>query len=260
MPQAGKIKKIITLNQNTKKFIIAGKNFASTPGQFVSLWIPSFDEKPFSVADDTGSEIHLIVCRVGEFTKELFSLQEGTLVGLRGPFGKAFSILKNKNIVLLGGGFGTAPLYFLGKALQKKGCKVNFLVGARNSKNLLLEAEAKKAGFNVFLATDDGSKGFKGTSVDLLQEILTQQKIDAIQTCGPEKMMKNVALLAKKKNIFCELSLERYIKCGFGVCGQCVCSGERMCLEGPVVSAEWALKQKEFGLYKRDAQGEKVYF
>lgn len=260
IPQTAKVKNIFDSAKNVKTFVFEAENFNCKPGQFVNLWVANIDEKPFSVARDTGKEIWLTISKVGPFTEEVFKLKKGDLVGIRGPYGKGFSVLKNKKIALIGGGFGMAPLHFLGEELIKNKCEVFAILGARNKDFLIFEEECQKSGFKTFIATDDGSKGKKGFSTDLLEDLIKKEQLDAVQTCGPEKMMEKVAKICQKNKIFCEISMERYMKCGFGICGQCVCGGKRMCVDGPVVDGNWALEQEEFGKYKRGPEGQKEFF
>jgi dihydroorotate dehydrogenase electron transfer subunit len=193
MPLAVTIKDIHDTAENTKTFIFDLKNLGSKPGQFVNIWIPDVDEKPYSIAEDNNEELWLTVCKVGPFSSKLFTMKKGDKVGVRGPFGKGFTIFEDKTVVLVGGGFGMAPLHFLGKKLQQNGSKVFAAIGARNKKFLVFEDKCLGSGFETCVATDDGSAGHQGFSTELLRKILTENKIDAVQTCGPELMMKKVA-------------------------------------------------------------------
>ena len=241
----------------------------SKPGQFVMMWIPGVDEKPFSIAYDDGKEFWLTIADVGAATDELFKLKVGDLVGIRGPFGTFYKFEKGDRLALLAGGYGAAPMFNVAMNAVKIGCKVEFIVGAR-SKNLLLYKKqvgnlAKVAGkykgkITYHAATNDGSYGYKGFNTDVLEKILAKQKIDKVFACGPEIMMEKAVLLAKKYGAKSQISLERYMKCGFGVCGQCCIDGSvvRCCKEGPVFDGEVALKFSEFGKYHRDSVGRKV--
>ena len=249
--------------ENIRTYVFRG-TLNSKPGQFCMLWIPEVNEKPFSIARDYDGEIWLTICRVGKFTEKLFELKKGDKIGLRGSFGHGFSVKKiekNENekphIVLVGGGYGTAPLHFCGKEHLKNGAKVSIIIGARNKDLIIHQKWCKQSGFETLIATNDGSAGKKGFTTDVLQELIAKEKVDLIQTCGPEKMMEAIAKISQEKNIKCEVSIERYVKCGFGVCGQCVVSnGQKMCQQGPVVDAEIALKLKDFGSYHRGAEGQ----
>ena len=115
----------------------------------------------------------------------------------------------------------------------------------------------KKSGADVYISTDDGSKGFKGLASDMAKELINKNNFDSIITCGPELMMKN--LLELCPDVPFQASLERYMKCGIGICGQC-CIGEglRVCVEGPVFYGEMLRNIKDFGVFKRDASGKKI--
>ena len=258
IPKACEIINIFNSAENIKTFVLKLENLGSVPGQFVNLWIPEVNEKPFSIARDTGKELWLTISQVGEFTKKLFQMKKGDRLGVRGPFGKGFSVEKNKNILLVGGGFGTAPLHFLATEHQKQGSRVKMLIGARTSGHLVFEKECAESDIPVFVSTDDGSRGHHGFITEVLQQKLFEEKIDLVQCCGPELMMKRVAEIARDAGVASEVSVERYMKCGFGVCGQCVMNGKRMCIDGPVVSGEFALAQSEFGVFHRGAEGQKI--
>ncbi|MGD8543576.1 MAG: dihydroorotate dehydrogenase electron transfer subunit, partial [Candidatus Bathyarchaeota archaeon] len=113
----------------------------------------------------------------------------------------------------------------------------------------------------VVVTTEDGSYGLKGVVTELAEQILEKQKFDMIYACGPEQMMFNMFLSAKRHNTPFQASLERYIRCGIGICGSC-CMGEyRICRDGPVFSGEQLGKvRNEFGLFKREVDGSKVNF
>lgn len=259
------IKKIVKETETIWTFVFEYK-LESQPGQFVMMWIPGVDEKPFSVANDDGKEFWLTIANVGPATNSLFGLGVGDKVGIRGPFGKPYTFKKGEKLALLAGGYGAAPMFGVASCAVKLGCKVEFIVGAR-SKNLLLykkrvEALAKKYGaakIKYHASTNDGSFGHKGFNTEILEEILAKQKIDKILTCGPEVMMKRAAEIARAKKIKSQVSIERYMKCGFGVCGQCCIDGKgvRACKDGPVFDGEEALGFSEFGKYHRDSVGRK---
>lgn len=261
-PVALPIKKIIKENENTNTYVfeypLGGK-----PGQFVMLWIPGVDEKPFSIAYDDGQEFWLTICRVGPATEELFRLKEGDKVGIRGPFGTYYKFEDGETLSLVAGGYGAAPMYFVAVEALKKGCKVNFLVGARTNELLLFIEQVTKLGENLSLhiATDDGSAGFQGFVTQLLDIVLEKEKSDQVFACGPEVMMKAAGMVAEKHGVKYFLSMEKYMKCGFGVCGQCSIddSGEYACVNGPVMNWNKVKDLPEFGKYHRDAQGKKHY-
>jgi len=258
-PKTFEIAEIRDEAENIRTFVLPG-TLDAAPGQFAMLWIPGVDEKPFSIARDYDGEIHFTIARVGSATEKLFELKKGAKIGLRGAFGRGFSVAdRGKTVVLVGGGYGTAPLHFTGKRHTENGARVLMVIGARTKNLIIHEKWCRDANFRVKIATDDGSAGEKGFTTHILEKLIAEEKIDLIQTCGPEKMMKIIAEMATKNQIPCEVSIERYMKCGFGVCGQCVTeSGEKMCQTGPVVPAEKALKFADFGKFHRGPEGQKI--
>lgn len=260
IPKACSIKKIIEENEIVKTFVIDG-SVGAEPGQFVNVWIPRLDEKPFSVACDDGKELHLAIAAVGPFSKKMHELNVGDKVGIRGAFGKKFDAHGIHNAAFLAGGYGAAPLYFFAK--RNPEMKIDFIVGARR-KNLLLYIEKINQLKNVTLhiATDDGSEGQKGYNTEVLQKVLKEKKIDCIYTVGPEIMMYKAAIMAKEFEIRAQISVERYMKCGFGICGNCCVDGSGVptCINGPVMELDDCLKSLDFGKYHRDKVGKKNYF
>jgi len=230
------------------------------PGQFVNLWIPDLDEKPFSVAYDDGKSMWLAIACVGPFTKELFQKKVGDTVGVRGPYGNTFSISEDKKIVLVGGGFGSAPLHFLGENSKKNGCEITIIIGARTKSLLMYEKKCQESGFRVFTTTNDGSDGEEGFVTLPLERLLENESIDMVQTCGPEKMMEAIVKLCKKYKVPCEVSIERYMKCGFGICGQCACGKRLVCKDGCVFSGEEVLQLEDFGSFHRGSEGQKISY
>lgn len=257
-PLVLKIEKIVDEAKDFKTFIFRHRLNAK-PGQFVMLWIPRVDEKPFSVTYQDKERFALTIFKVGPFTQKLFEMKEGDKVGIRGPYGNHFK-LEGKNVVLVGGGCGTAPLGFLADEMKKIKADVNFIVGAKSKPYLLYLHRMKKSGVKTFVTTDDGSFGVKGFTTELLKTFIEKNRLDKVFACGPEVMLKHVVEMCLKAGIPCEVSMERYMKCGFGVCGQCCVdnSGVRVCKEGPVFSAKKIKKIAEFGKYKRSASGKKV--
>lgn len=257
-PRAFEITDMWEEAKDIRTFVFRG-TLNSQPGQFCMLWVMGQDEKPFSIAKDSDGEIWLTICKVGAMTTKLFEYKKGDKVGIRGAFGHGFSTVKNKNVVLVGGGYGTAPLHFTGTCHREAGSEVTMIIGARRADLLIWEKFCEKSGFRTLIATNDGSKGREGFTTHILEDLMKDEQIDLVQTCGPEKMMKVIAEMCVQQNISCEVSIERYMKCGFGICGQCVTeSGEKMCQVGPVVSAEKALSYPDFGVYHRGAEGQRI--
>jgi dihydroorotate dehydrogenase electron transfer subunit len=250
-PKTLRIAKIIDEAKDIRSFIF-DSYMEVRPGQFVMLWLPRVDQKPIGVSYHDDETFGITVQKVGSFTEKIFDLKEGDLVGIAGPYGKPFDT-RGTNIALVGGGFGSAPLAYHFESLKKMNKEVFFIVGARNEECLVYKDRFKEMAF----CTDDGSHGTKGFTTDLLDKMITEKKIDMVYTCGPEKMMTEVIKICDKHGIDCQVSMERYMKCGFGICGQCCIdpSGVRVCMEGPVFDKEEVKTLKEFGSYKRDGTG-----
>ncbi len=255
------IKKVVDENATTKTFIfdypLNGK-----PGQFVMVWIPGVDEKPMSIAFDDGKEFWITVCNVGPTSGALHAMKEGDLVGIRGPLGTYYEWEDGDHLALVAGGYGAAPMYFVAREAVKRGCKVEFFMGAR-SKDLLLYKEkiSKLDGVNLHISTNDGSEGFEGFVTVVLDKVLGEENCDKVFTCGPEVMMKAVGEVADKHDVLAWLSMEKYMKCGIGVCGQCAIddTGDLICRKGPVMEWNGLRSLPEMGKYHRDAQGKKHY-
>jgi len=118
-----------------------------------------------------------------------------------------------------------------------------------------MEEETKGHSKNVWISTDDGSRGFKGNAVQLMVEKMSLKKYDLVAACGPEVMLYHLHKACVDAGIECLLSLERFMKCGAGSCGSCVADGMRICADGPVFSKEQVSLLKEFGKFKRDPSG-----
>lgn len=252
-------------------------SLGAKPGQFVMLWLPGVDEKPFSVAYDSGSETKVTFFAVGPMSEELARCSVGDLVGLRGPFGTCYEWKPGQHIALVAGGYGAAPMYFVAAETVHHGCTLEVFVGAKSKKHLLYLKELESLPHvSLHVSTNDGSMGFQGFNVQQLEKMLVvcngpqgskkaggkTDPINAVFACGPEMMLKAVSQLTALYNIPSQLSLERYMKCGYGICGNCVVDplGIRLCTEGPVVKNDVCLKITEFGKYHRDDLGNKHVF
>lgn len=224
------------------------------PGQFYMVWIPDVDEIPMSVSY-TQNPRGITFKRVGDATNKLFNFKKGEKIGIRGPYGNGFKI-KGRKILFIAGGTGIATITPTVEQATSKGIQSTVIIGAKTKNELFFEKRLKKLDVELHITTDDGSKGYKGLTTDLAEEILTEKQFDQVLTCGPEHMMKKILELCKTDF---QASLERYMKCGFGLCGQCcIDDGLRVCKEGPVFERKTLLKTDEFGLYKRDPSGKKI--
>ena len=115
---------------------------------------------------------------------------------------------------------------------------------------------------NPYSSTDDGSFGYQGYNTDLLEQVLKTEKVDKVFSAGPELMEKKVVEICKNYDVDVEVSIERYMKCGFGVCGACCMdqSGKRACVEGTIFNGKQALQIEEFGTHHRDGSATKQTF
>lgn len=258
-PQIATLKKITNEANGVKGFTFNFPKLGSKPGQFVMLWLPGVDQKPFSIAASDHSGFSTVVFKIKDFTENLFRMKPGDPIGVSGPFGNPYTWKPKQHVIAVGGGYGAAPLSFLIQAAKKQHCTYELLVGAR-TKNLLLYTDHFPK--HTFLSTNDGSEGYRGYITQVLEQRLkklttAQRKKTTVYVCGPEPMEYAAALVAKKYGVQSQISIERYMKCGFGICGQCCMddTGEPMCQVGPVVTGQHALKLLEFGKYHRDKSG-----
>lgn len=227
------------------------------PGQFVMVWLPRLDEKPMCVVND--DPLTLCIANVGPFTQKLFELKQGDKLSFRGPYGNNFWFGEGtKKILLVGGGYGVAALNFLAKQAIEKKIEATMIVAARKKEDAILKQAFLDKGVEMLVSTDDGSEGFKGRAHELAKTLLQQGKYyDCVYAVGPEKMMETIARACAERKVPCQISLERYMGCGVGVCGKCDAGGKIVCGDGPVVTGEEAFKLAEFGKTHRDTMGHK---
>ncbi len=222
------------------------------PGQFAELLVSdspkTFLRRPISVnfLDKERNEVWFLIQIVGDGTRHLAEIPVGNIINVVLPLGNSFTMPQNASdeLLLVGGGVGTAPMLFLGEELAKNGYKPTFLLGARSKEDLLqLDLFAKYG--KVYTTTEDGSSGEKGyvTQHSILNKVNYQQ----IYTCGPKPMMMAIAKYAKERNIDCEVSLENTMACGIGACLCCVEKTNEghicVCTEGPVFNINRLLWQ-----------------
>jgi len=235
----------------------------AVPGQFVMVWIPSVDEVPISLSG-IGLEglCSISVGLVGKATEAIHKLRKGDCFGIRGPFGRGFSVGGKRRVMIVGGGTGLAPLSALTDKLAKVNADITFLFGAKIRNELLFYDRIGKVPLRearVVPATEDGSYGFDGVVTDVAEEMLKKERFDMVYTCGPEQMMYKMLLLAEKHHVPIEASLERLMRCAIGLCGSCVIGKYRVCKDGPVFSGEELREVKdEFGRFKRDFNGSRI--
>ncbi|GAB6009027.1 dihydroorotate dehydrogenase electron transfer subunit [Dysgonomonas reticulitermitis] len=218
------------------------------PGQFVEVRVDgspaTYLRRPISVnfVDKDKNELWLLVQAIGDGTRTMCEYKVNDIVNLLFPLGNTFTIPtkdSEQELLLIGGGVGTAPMLFLGACLKVQGFSPKFLLGARSKNDLLQLDDFSKYG-EVFCTTEDGSFGEKGYVTD--HTVLKSTRFSAIYTCGPKPMMVAVAKYAHSNGIQCEVSLENMMACGFGVCLCCVEKTHEgnvcVCTEGPVFNID----------------------
>jgi dihydroorotate dehydrogenase electron transfer subunit len=266
-----KIKEIISETSTIKTFIFdweIKRDRIPIPGQFVMIWnfsgIQNEKAMSLSMIDIENNKIGVTVKKVGVFTKELHNLSVGDKLGIRGPYGNGFVVnnLENKKIIAIGGGVGMAPISCFISHAKEKGANVDLVCASRTKDELIFPVNFESKGSNIFTCTDDGTCGFKGFAYDRTIELLKNRSYDMGVVCGPELMMKGIFELLEDHDIPTQYSIERYMKCAIGLCGQCCVdnTGWRVCIEGPVFSNKDLKKITEFGKYYRNAFGIKKSF
>jgi len=255
-PEIVKIKSIQNETETIKTITFAYK-LETIPGQFFMIWIPGIDEIPMSVSNIHNDNKAITFKAVGDATNFLFDLKKNDFIGIRGPYGNGFSF-HGKNHLFIGGGTGIAMIAPAVEACLLKDESVDVILGAKTKRELFFINRLKKTNANVHITTDDGSKGYKGYTSKLASNIINEKQIDAIYTCGPELMMKSIFDICIKNKISLQASLERYMKCAVGICGQC-CVGEglRVCIEGPIFTEKQLVNISDFGVFNRNASGKK---
>ena len=225
---------------------------AVKPGQFVHVKIAELRDRilrrPFSICDVSEDGSLTVAYKVvGDGTAKLAELPPGTECNLMGPLGVPFSLpAKNKIPVLIAGGYGSAATYILAKRSPEPGI---LLLGARSDADIILAEEFEKLGFDVRLATEDGSRGTKGLVTALLEDVLAEPELEKkrFYSCGPHGMLMAVGQMLLNHKTDGELSLDHLMCCGVGACFACVVKVKadnpdgwryaRTCSEGPVFNA-----------------------
>jgi len=221
----------------------------SIPGQFLMVDVPGEEEIPISLS----SERSITVKAIGDTTHKMLEIEEGDLIGIRGPYGNGFELVEGKKLVV-GGGIGIAPLRYLIRYLGKD---MDIVYGVKTMEELIFVDELKAS--STIFTIEDGSFGEKGTVVDVLGS-MSLGEYAQIYVCGPEMMIATILNLFEREGVLSisQISIERYMKCGVGICGSCCIdpSGLRVCIDGPVFKGEM-LKNSEIGKYHRNGSGRK---
>lgn len=230
------------------------------PGQFVIIRLNEQGERiPLSLADIDPEEgtISLIVMVVGKTTAEMSTFKEGdNILDLCGPLGQPTHIEKVGKVILVGGGFGVAPLYPISRAYKAEGNEVVAIMGARSSDLLIYENEMVKVCDRVIITTDDGSKGIKGVVTEALRQEIEANGADLVLSVGPAIMMKFVSETTRSFGVKTMVSLNPIMVDGTGMCGGCRVSvqGKNMfaCTDGPDFDGhlvDWDLLMQRQGTY-----------
>lgn len=245
-----------TQTQKTLFFDIGSAGMEEpAPGQFFMLEYRG-SQKPFSFSHYDARTLGITVQARGECTKRMISGKPGEYYGITGPLGRGFDC-GGQNMLLIGGGVGTAPLYYLMTYMLARGSSVRALFGARTAE--LLEWTRPYAEHTEYY-TDDGSLGTQGFVTQDLCDMLRSGRYDGCAVCGPEKMMSLAVseIVRSGVQIKTQISVERYMKCGLGLCGSCALddTGDRVCTEGPVFDMQSMIDSPEFGHYRRNGYGQ----
>jgi dihydroorotate dehydrogenase electron transfer subunit len=230
------------------------------PGQFIDIKLPQDSShvlrRPFSVyrmhkRGGWASTIEIVFDIRGAGTAHIASLRSHSIVDLIGPAGRGFVMPKRRaHCLLVGGGIGAAPLFFLADELRNEGHRVDFVLGARSSGLLLNPIDVRRLASVYRITTEDGSAGERGKVTDVLLETMEKCSTEVVYACGPHPMLAAISQLCSEQRIPIQVSVEELMGCGYGVCMTCVIPVRRQpkgsegpeeamvyartCTEGPV--------------------------
>jgi len=221
------------------------------PGQFVMIWIPGLDEVPMAISRKENDFI--TVKKRGEATTALHEMDTGDKIGVRGPYGNGYSI-EGEKILIVTGGCGGASLIQAVYDAEKRGMKIKSCLGAKTEDELLFREELSKK-TDLSVVTEDGSAGREGFVTEIAAEMMEEEEFDLVLTCGPELMIKKVVDMCRDRDITVQASLERYMKCGIGICDSCTIDGKQVCIDGPIFYGGELKKMDEFGRFERTKEG-----
>jgi len=244
----GVLEEIEEINENVRLFKIRHK-ISADPGQYILIWAPRIGEAPFSISDLYEDVFELLIAKKGKVTGYLFERKPNDIIRFRGPYGRGFSIVKGR-AMLIGGGYGVAPFPLLMRRLKEVGSRVDVFLGFKDRGSAIklktLESMAEK----IVITTEDGSIGVKGVITDVIPD----SGYDLAYVCGKERMAYEIL---RKIKIDAEVSLERIMRCGLGICGSCALNGFRVCVDGPVFRGKDLMISDEFGKFWRGMNGRK---
>jgi len=233
----------------------------SRPGQFVMVRCGNGQEiflrRPFSIHRVALESFEILYEVIGKGTAILSKKKRGEHLQVLGPLGNGFDLSYFKkgpvaDAFLVGGGIGVAPLLFLAERLVRIGIKPVVFIGAREKDLILCEKDFRRIGAELHIATDDGSIGYKGSITDLfkgyIRELKNKKEGCLVYACGPEVMLDKIIRICKNKRIYCQVSLETLMACGFGACLGCAIEtlhGTKLvCKDGPIFNIEELISLK----------------
>lgn len=225
------------------------------PGNFVAISVGgessrmvlrrAFAISRVSDSSQYGGTMELIIAPHGSGSKWLCSQPEGTEVDIVAPLGTAFGIpTEPVNALLIGGGYGSAPLFGLADVLKSRGCKVDMLLGASVGSKIYAPMEGKRSVNSLKIYTEDGSMGERGRVTENLLDIIDSREVDVIYSCGPMAMLSAITQLISGTEVIHQCAVEESMACGIGICMTCVLpvsnsdgttSMLRSCIDGPVM-------------------------
>jgi dihydroorotate dehydrogenase electron transfer subunit len=244
----------------------------SRPGQFVTLAVGGpvtsmLARRSFSVHDvrpDHGGTVEFVFAADGPGTRWLAERRSRDIVDITGPLGRPFPVPRDPvTCLLVGGGYGSAPLFSLAARLRERRCTVDFLLGAATGDRVFGALTARRTGRTATITTEDGSLGARGIVTDMMGQIIHEARTDVIYACGPMPMLRHVTLLARRYDIPVQVAVEELMACGIGVCMTCVLpvTGTdgitrmiRSCVDGPVFRGE-QVRWDDVGTIPFDALG-----
>ena len=237
LPRPATIREIRIENYRIKTFVVDAAMPHAQPGQFVMAWLPVVEEAPFSLAYHV--PVTLTVARVGPLTEAMHCLEIGDRLWLRGPYGHPFRAEADvQRPLLVGGGYGVAPLAFLAEVLLAHDQRPLALVGGRTAADVIGVERFEQLGIPTIVTTEDGSRGAAGLVIDPVARLLHTGKGDALYGVGPHGLLEALERLARVHNLPAQLSWEATMGCAVGLCGMCEhADGSLLCVEGPVLKS-----------------------
>ena len=195
-----------------------------------------------------GGTIELVVAPHGQGSRWLTSLEIHDHVNMVGPLGTHFGIpAEPVNALLVGGGYGSAPLFGLAEVLKERGCRVDMVLGASVAGKIYAPLEGKRSVNSLTITTEDGSTGIQGKVTDVLPDLIKKHNSEIIYSCGPMGMLAAVDAVSQSFNVMHQCAVEESMACGIGVCMTCVIplrdeggviKMTRSCIDGPVMDGE----------------------